>query len=688
MRKIFYKIVVLCVAFFVSCSDMDMVNTGETQNAPIANIPEGAAKGELLIKFKPEVLDILDRVQTRSGGRSMTRSSIPSVDEVLNIIGTYHFERVFPIDTRHEERTRKSGLNLWYIVRFDEGYDLLEVAKELAKLGEIATVEFNHHIQRAYDSKMRPAILDVQTTRAISARTGEPFNDPELKSQWGYINEGEGSIAIKDENGNPTDQRMEHMIAGSDVNCAVAWEKCQGDASIIVAVLDEGVMYTHKDLKANMWVNPGENDIMSTEDNDGNGYAGDKYGYNFVTNSSFISWSDASDTGHGTHVAGTIAAVNNNGIGVCGIAGGNGDPDSGVKIMSCQLFAGDKGVSLLQEAQAIKYAADNGAVILQCSWGYNSGRANLIEGYTPGPKSDKEWVDAYPLEKEALDYFVHNAGSPNGVIEGGLVIYASGNEYAPMAGYPGAYPEYISVAATAADFTPSTYSNYAFGTNISAPGGDSDYHCANEGKILSTIPGGEDGMGTYGYLEGTSMACPHVSGVAALGLSYANKLRKHFTAEQFRELLLSTTREVEENYPSNGIKKCYRNWGGIGQLLPTQMDLSQYRGNVGGMVDAGALLNAIDGDNTGVPMKVPNVYVALEKETTVDLARFFVNGESLTYTCNPAQSDIASVTMNGTVMTVKGLKVGVTKATINVSDGKSQEIYITVRKTAGDSGWL
>ena len=87
-------------------------------------------------------------------------------------------------------------------------------------------------------------------------------------------------------------------------------------------------------------------------------------------------------------------------------------------------------------------------------------------------------------------------------------------------------------------------------------------------------------------------------------------------------------------------------------------------------------------------MKVPNVYVALEKETTVDLARFFVNGESLTYTCNPAQSDIASVTMNGTVMTVKGLKVGVTKATINVSDGKSQEIYITVRKTAGDSGWL
>lgn len=86
------------------------------------------------------------------------------------------------------------------------------------------------------------------------------------------------------------------------------------------------------------------------------------------------------DTGHGTHVAGSIAAVNGNGKGVCGIAGGDGTANSGVKIMSCQVFAGQGGVTLSAEAQAIKYAADNGAVILQCSWGYNSADANAIDG--------------------------------------------------------------------------------------------------------------------------------------------------------------------------------------------------------------------------------------------------------------------------------------------------------------------
>lgn len=151
--------------------------------------------------------------------------------------------------------------------------------------------------------------------------------------------------------------------------------------------------------------NPGENDVTSPVDNDGNGYAGDVHGYNFVSGNGYISWSEATDTGHGTHVAGTIAAVNNNGIGVSGIAGGDGTDNSGVKIMSCQLFSGDKGVTLFAEAQAIKYAADNGAVILQCSWGYNSGRSNAMN-YTPGPTTDEEWASTTPLEKEALDYLL------------------------------------------------------------------------------------------------------------------------------------------------------------------------------------------------------------------------------------------------------------------------------------------
>ena len=169
---------------------------------------------------------------------------------------------------------------------------------------------------------------------------------------------------------------------------------------------------------------------------------------------------------------------------------------------------------MYQEAKAVKYAADNGAVILQCSWGYNSGLSNPISGYTPGFTSDKDWVDAAPLEKEAFDYFLHNAGSPNDVIDGGIIVFAAGNEYAAMAGYPGAYPDYISVAALAADGTPSCYSNYAMGVSIAAPGGDSDYHQSSKGKIYSTLPpsanedGGENSH--YGYMEGTSQACPHI----------------------------------------------------------------------------------------------------------------------------------------------------------------------------------
>ena len=227
-------------------------------------------------------------------------------------------------------------------------------------------------------------------------------------------------------------------------------------------------MFNHPDLKGNMWINEGEK-LYADTDKDGNGYKDDVYGYNFVNNTGIISWMEAEDSGHGTHVAGTIAAMNGNNEGVCGIAGGDGPENPGVRIMSYQVFSGINGVTLDAEARAIKYAADNGAVILQCSWGYNSSLANMIEGYSPGPGSEEEWENMYPLEKEALDYFVNNAGSPNGVIDGGLAIFAAGNEYAGMAAFPAAYSKCVSVSAVAADFTPASYSNYGEEVTISAP---------------------------------------------------------------------------------------------------------------------------------------------------------------------------------------------------------------------------
>lgn len=639
-----------------------------------------------------EILDRTLKVATRSGG-AMTRSGIPSTDEVLDILGTYHFERIFPVDAKNEERTRAAGLHLWYRVKFDENTDLREAANRLGKLGEISKVQGNGHIQRAYKKQnYRSYISESALQQKVASRVvmaGNSFSDPGLATQWHYANSGSNLFDYQNELGNGSE-------IGCDVGCMEAWKKCTGDPSIIVAVLDEGVMNTHSDLAGNIWVNEGE-ELYADTDADGNGYKDDKYGYNFVSNTGIISWTEASDTGHGTHVAGTIAAMNGNGIGVCGIAGGDGSENSGVKLMSCQVFSGDAGVTLDAEARAIKYAADNGAVILQCSWGYNSSLASIIEGYTPGPGSEEEWESLYPLEKEALDYFINNAGSPNGVIDGGLVIFASGNEYAGMPAFPGAYSKCVSVSAVAADFTPASYTDYGKEVTISAPGGDTEYYNPvgkddpeswtdgiYSGSILSTWI--QNGTAAYGFMDGTSMACPHVSGVAALGLSYAVKQRRHFKASEFIELLKASTKSLDSWYGNGKVKTYYRNHLSAG-ASPTRVELSKYIGKMGaGLVDAGMLLNNIEG--SGSDMVVPNIYVAESATSTLDLAYYFVNGETLTYTCTSSDPAIATVTVSGTLMKVSGVKTGAARIVVKVSNGSEQTITVTVRKKANDNGWM
>ena len=478
------------------------LSDGQIPQETYAPDDEGVLKGWVRIKLRDDAQAL--RVGTFT--RGAMESGDPELDRIAASLGATEVRRVFHEGGRFAERRRKFGLHLWYDVKFD---DTLPVSRAQAELGSLSAVA---HVQPVYTIRMfdagntlpEEAVYVPAQRRAERAGAG-PFDDPGLPKQWHYNNDGSGT----------------KWVEGSDINLFEAWEVTAGDPSVIVT--DHGVEYDHPDLAGNMWVNEAELNGTPGVDDDNNGYVDDIYGWNVILDSGTINPGT-----HGTHVAGTVAAVNNNGIGVCGVAGGTGNGD-GARIMSLAIFDSTS-ANAGSYPDAYAYAADNGAVISQNSWGYTSGVA------MPQDVSD------------ALDYFIANAGvdengNQTGPMKGGLLVFAAGNEGTPSARMPAADPRTLCVTAMCSDYTRPNYANYSDDVDIFAPGGadGNDRNYSDADRVYST-----DLDGGYSYKWGTSMACPHVSGIAALVIAHYGVGHPGFTVEECREILLRSYRSVSE----------------------------------------------------------------------------------------------------------------------------------------------
>lgn len=469
----------------------------------VAYSPQSAAQsqssetlsGVVRVKLQREVASrIAQRALPMNNG--VVATGVTQLDRVNQKVKAVSMKRLIPYSPKFEKRHKAAGLDLWYEIRFEDAGVTPMQAKNLYKtVPGIQIAENVRPMKMVGGETFRPISPD-DIAKAAKAAATPPFNDPLLSQQWHYHNDGS----------------LPGSVVGADANVWEGWKTETGKSDVLVAIIDGGYQYDHPDLQQNVLVNEAELNGKPGVDDDGNGYIDDIYGYNFVINSA-----DVSAHSHGTHVAGTVGAVNNNGVGVAGVAGGNGN--GGVKMISCQIFDNRSGADA-NYAGALIYAADMGASIAQCSWGWDA------DGYYEQAVLD------------AIDYFTQFGGGEK--MHGGLCIFANGNTGDEGEYYPGCYEKVVAVGAMDPLKQPASYSSYGDWCDITAPGGNEDY--GEKYGVLSTLPNS-----TYGYNEGTSMATPHVSGIAALILSKYGSTE--FTNENLRQQLVASVNDFYTDNP-------------------------------------------------------------------------------------------------------------------------------------------
>jgi subtilisin family serine protease len=460
---------------------LNEVKRGERPPVDINQVsPDAWEAGRIKIKIKPGLHESFSDRILIAGEADFVTTGHAEMDKLNMDYSIREYKPLFAalsetqtLSSQLKDRHQAWGFHLWYELTLDSLADVADAVQRFSALADIEIAEPEYRKQLIIDDpgfKKKELLNPSGDSLSILWLP----NDPQYTAQWHYNNTGQQS-----------------GTAGADISLQEAWDIEKGHNNIIVAIIDGGIQINHNDIAANMWSG---------------------VGYNFVNNSPTIVAHN-----HGTHVAGTVAAVNGNGIGVSGVAGGSGSGD-GVRLMSCQVFTSSNSGGF---HIAPVYAADNGASISQNSWGYTH-----VGVY-----------DAAVLD--AIDYFNLNGGG--NVMIGGITIFAAGNSNASGQWYPGCYPGAFSVAATNNLDKKAWYSNFDTWIDVSAPGGETNMFAAR--GVLSTLTGN-----TYGYYQGTSMACPHVSGVAALMASYAYRNGLTLTRDDMKSILKST---VDDHYIVN-----------------------------------------------------------------------------------------------------------------------------------------
>jgi subtilisin family serine protease len=519
----------LCIVLALSI--VSKAEAGFKPGQPDAGPKWGIEPGRIVVKLKPEVT-----VQPRraAGGAVVTGLSV--LDQVAAEMGATSFEPVFPRPSRALASTIKSGpqdLTRYYRLFFDAVRDPAQVAEAVAKDPQVEAAE-------------------VVTWHAV-----EDFipNDPNFTQQWHHR---EGTQPTQD----------------NDIDSPAGWDVQTGDPDVKIAIFDTGVLWSHPDLRAQIWVNPGEDldgdgvvyDAGDTNgiDDDGNGFVDDLIGWDFVASGSGCDSPGGEDCvgtdndprdfhGHGTHVAGIAAAATNNLVHGAGVAGGRYPFQRGCVIMPCrvgyQTPDGRGAVPTDYVGQAVNYAVANGALVGNLSAG--AGFSSILSA--------------------ALD---------NAFANGFIFTKSAGNDNQSV---PDAFDDYwstIAVAATNASDTKAGFSDYGVWVDLSAPGD----------IIYSTL--GEGGVPGFGAYSGTSMSAPVVAGCAAL--LYANN--PSFTKTQIENTLFNTADNID---PLNPL---YANMLGHGRVNIGAALASLPQAAFGGAIAVPPALNGV-----GAPATIANL---------------------------------------------------------------------------------